>query len=64
MSAHCETETTKLNTARAKAVKWEQNYNDLNALATNLKDTIKTILIEVLNEKEIDPNIKNDLITA
>ena len=66
MSAHRETEKKRikniLENARNEAKQWKENFDALQELANNFKQTVKDILIEILNANGVDQTLIDEII--
>ena len=66
MSAHRQTEKERikniLENARNEAKQWKENFDTLQELANNFKQTVKDILIEILNANDVDQTLIDEII--
>ena len=66
MSAHRETEKERikniLENARNEAKQWKENFDALQELANNFKQTGKDTVIEILNTNDVDQTLIDEII--
>ena len=66
MSAHRQTEKERikniLENARNEAKQWKENFDALQELANNFKQTVKDTLIEILNTNGVDQTLIDKII--
>ena len=66
MSTHRQTEKERikniLENARNEAKQWKENFDALQELANNFKQTVKDTLIEILNANGVDQTLIDEII--
>ena len=66
MSAHRKTEKERikniLENARNEAKQWKENFDALQELANNFKQTVKDTLIEILTANGVDQTLIDEII--
>ena len=66
MSAHRETEKERirniLENTRNDAKQWKENFDALQELANNFKQTVKDTLIEILTANGVDQTLIDEII--